>query len=292
MPKSNSVLANANIKDFVPRKHLDLNKCVYVFYGQSGSGKTTCMLNILAECKNCFDYVVVFSKTNGGTNIFNGCWCEAPPAFLFSVYNHEAFVSQFEAHKKRITQLAAINNELRKSGMPPFRLPRLLFVFDDCSSDPKFVRSAELKEIAENGRNWRIVLMVATQYINDIPPPVRSNAHFVFSCIEGNEDNQLKMYRYFFGSAFPNFPTFQSSLTLTTKQKGRALVINRATPPDMDEVNGRVVVDISKCVFKYEFKRFEDYKHTFKLGGKSQWQFSEKRIIKQPSLLESLKCAS
>lgn len=64
-------------------------------------------------------------------------------------------------------------------------------IFDDVTADREFRKSKVLEDLFANGRHYKAMILISCQYIKQLPPPVRSNADYIF--ILHNTKSTLKL---------------------------------------------------------------------------------------------------
>jgi hypothetical protein len=218
---------------------------------------------------------VVYSKTDDANHNFSGKYVDICKSYIHAVPDVDVIREQFEKQKKWIERLMTMNDERKAQGLKPYRLPRLLMVFDDCACDGALMKSDVFEEIAMNGRQYGVYVFFACQYLIKAPPAIRQNAHWVFACAEPSAQVRKKLYDNMF-SVVGTYDQFQR-LFLNTVAGHGALVINKTEFPSVSiRDNGTVVNDISNCVFSYHWPKLAEGK-PFRIGGESQRQFHRER---------------
>ena len=56
-----------------------------------------------------------------------------------------------------------------------------------------------IREIFMNGRHRHVTLVIAVQYVMDMPPDLRTQVDYVFALRENVIKNRERLYRQFFG---------------------------------------------------------------------------------------------
>ena len=64
-------------------------------------------------------------------------------------------------------------------------------IFDDVTANREFRKSKILEDLFANGRHYKAMILISCQYIKQLPPPVRSNADYIF--ILHNTKSTLKL---------------------------------------------------------------------------------------------------
>ena len=132
-----------------------------------------------------------------------------------------------------------------------------LILFDDCGYDTKIAKKKVIKGMFMNGRNWKILLMMAVQYCKSVPPDLRSNADYVFILREPVIGERKKIWNEFAG-VIP-FDAFCEVMDVCTEDYG-CIVLDKTT----------VSNKVEDMFFWY---RAKDPPKKFKVGTKKLWEF-------------------
>jgi hypothetical protein len=146
-----------------------------IIVGKSGSGKTCTLINLLSNphmyggTKPYFDDCVIFSKTaskeeNCADDAYQGVeWLKK-----------ENFINDFD-----IEQIDAIF-ELQKAEIEEkgyVKAQTVLLIFDDCLSEPSFLRSKQFRRLFVESRHYKLTCIINTQSLNAIERTARLNAN-------------------------------------------------------------------------------------------------------------------
>jgi hypothetical protein len=139
---------------------------LHIFQGMTNSGKTNIVKWILYHYakKRLFHKIYVFCPTGMIDNPGNYCKLFDPEYVFYEPSKYEAYFDKIYAYQEK--------NPKR----------RILLLFDDCIGSVKFKNSKFFEKIAISGRHHSISTFVISQYLNSIPPVMRSSAftYFVF----------------------------------------------------------------------------------------------------------------
>ena len=78
-----------------------------------------------------------------------------------------------------------------------------------------------------NGRHWKILYIVALQYVMGIPPQLRTNIDFIFILRENIVANRKRLYDQFAGM-FPDFDSFCQIMDQCTENYECIVIDNNA----------------------------------------------------------------
>lgn len=128
-----------------------------------GSGKSYCIYNLLSKFyKNCFDRVYIYNPSTGNDMTLSEESLGLPAESFFDHVDvdHIEQVIQEQIQQKKDYE----NKKCKKK-----YLDRVLFVFDDCISDPAFVSNRNsniINMLAFKGRHLRCSCILASQSYN------------------------------------------------------------------------------------------------------------------------------
>lgn len=215
-----------------------------VIIGKPGTGKSTLITSLLYEKSHIFPMGVVFS----GTEDSNGHYGKVfPKTFVYNKLD-DGMMRQFIRRQK-----------IAKKHLPN---PWGMMLLDDCTDDPKFLRSPLFQAIFKNGRHWKMLFILSLQYSLDILPTIRTNIDGTFILREPILKTRRKLWENY-ASIVPDFDMFcQLMDQLTTDYT--ALYIHNSTQSN----------DWKDCVFWYKARKVPD---DFKFGSNAFWKHSEHR---------------
>jgi hypothetical protein len=146
-------------------------------------------------------------------------------------------------------------------------------VLDDCMYNSKEIcNDLNIREIFRNGRHFQITIIVAAQYVMDLPVSLRSNVDLVFCMRENNLQNVERLYKSFFG-IFPTKQIFGQAFNTITENYGAIVVDTLSRSNRIDE-----------CVFWY---RAPYPCPPFRLGSSNLWRFHEQHYDEESKFMDT-----
>lgn len=215
-----------------------------VVIGKPGTGKTTCILDILYHKRHLLQSAMIQSGTEDTNGRFGRHF---PPVFIYNALNKDAIRN----YVKRQKLLCEYHEN-----------PWSALVIDDCVDDVTILNSRMFLSIFKMSRHWATLFILALQYCMDAKPAIRNSTDFVFLLREPILSARKNMYSNF-ASIIPTFTLFCQLMDEITEDY-TALVINNRIQSN----------DWTDCVFWYKFS----YRDTFKFGSPYYWDFNTKRF--------------
>ena len=225
------------LKKLDPKSIPDNAVCLFV--GKRGTGKTTCLKDVLYHHRHV-QAGVCMSATEECNEFWKGC---IPDTFIFNEY--DPVVTRKLIKRQRKARQAGVNPK------PVF------FIAEDVLYDKRLSHDMNVRGIFMNGRHWNILFLITMQYVLDIPPGMRSNVDFIFAFREHVMASKEKLWKSFFG-IFPTYEMFDQVFNACTEGYD-CLVLD----------NTRKTNKIEECVFWYKAEQHGD----FKAGSKEYWAF-------------------
>ncbi len=81
-------------------------------------------------------------------------------------------------------------------------------IFDDCIDDPDQFSCRELKRLTTQLRHYHITVIFSTQYVNQLPPRMRTNAMSVI-IFQTDTEGSLRSLHQSYGQKFDSFQDFR-----------------------------------------------------------------------------------
>lgn len=225
-------------------KKFDINRCpdnaVLLFIGKRGSGKSTCMKDILYR-KRRIPSGICMSATESANSFWSDC---IPGTYIFDDYDPRYVQGVIKRQKKIKKQTGRGSNSF--------------IIFEDVIYDSKLNRDTTVREVFLNGRHFGLFVLFAMQYALLIGPALRSNVDYVFLFRETLLSNQERLFKQF-GGLFKSFAMFQEVLNACTENY-ECLVL------DQTQCTSNNIED---CVFWYK----ADIPPPFRAGNATYWQY-------------------
>jgi hypothetical protein len=228
--------------DFSIRK-FDLSKIkdhkTIVIVGRRGTGKTTLITDILYHKRKLPAGLVV-----SGTEAGNGYYRKfVPDSFIYEQYDEDVI--------KRLIDRQTNLKKLKAKHSDCFLL------LDDCLFKPSIMRSETMRFLFMNGRHFSLMVVLAAQYLMDIPAAVRSNTDYIFVFNDPILANRKRFYDHYFG-IFASFAEFQAVYQSCTADFDCLVLDNTVQSSNPQE-----------CCFWYK----ADVHKPFKIGAPEYWRY-------------------
>lgn len=133
--------------------------------------------------------------------------------------------------------------------------PRAFLILDDCLYDSSWVRDKNMRSVFMNGRHYKLLTIITSQYALGITPNLRTNIDWVILCRESITANRRRLYENYAGM-FPTFNVFEQVMNACTDNY-ECLVIHLASRSNK----------LEDQVFWYKADPHESYK----IGAKEFW---------------------
>jgi Poxvirus A32 protein len=216
---------------------------VICIIGKRNTGKSQVIQGLLRANKDICAGIIICPTENG--NSFYSKFC--PDSFIYHDFDPDILSRIMERQKKLVKK----NGKIRSNDF--------FIVLDDCMYNSKEIcNNIHIKEIFRNGRHFQITIIIAVQYVMDLPIPLRSNIDLVFCMRENNLSNLDRLYKSFFG-IFPTKQLFVQAFNMITENYG-AIVIDVLSRSNK----------IEDCIFWYK----APYPcPSFRIGSTDFWNF-------------------
>jgi hypothetical protein len=221
-----------------------------LFVGPRRTGKSTLVMDLLYHMRHKVFSTLVQTPTATTAEDLGKI---IPWSCIHDDFNARQLETAISAQKQLVTTERKL---AQKMGRKPERRI-LLVLLDDCMADPKNMKQKVIQDIFYNGRHYDMLFMNVQQYIMDMPNKLRANIDIVCCTYDNAPDNQERLWKYFFKTAFPALARFKAVYEKATKNFG-ALILDRTL---------RELPDSEK-VFWY---RAQCPAPSYRLGHISQW---------------------
>jgi len=178
--------------------------------GKPGSGKSVLVKYIIAKIAHLIPVGMVLNGTEDANKNYQSIF---PHINVYHKYNENA-IKQFLERQKL----------LLKDNHPN---PWSILIIDDCSYDKKGMNSKLLGEMFRNIRQWKALIIVVTQLVKDVPPPLRENVDYIFLFKEKSESALNKIKESYTGGHFENYDQFIQIFKQIACDYGCMVVDNR-----------------------------------------------------------------
>lgn len=232
-------------------KKFDMNTIkpgkVILMVGKRNTGKSTLIVDVLHHLKNQIPCAVCVSGSEDGNGFYKQYM---PDIMIYNEYDPN-IIQRTVMRQKKITKRKTSGEKVN---------PHCLILLDDCAFDKSIFRSKEMRYIVYNGRHINITLVIAVQYLVDIPADIRTNIDLVFGLRENIVTNKERLYKFFYG-IFPDFHSFCQCFTACTNNF-ECLVCDNTSRSN----------EISECVSWYKAPLHS----VFRFGHPFYWKLAEK----------------
>jgi len=133
-------------------------------FGKRREGKSFCMRWILYHMRGVFPCGIVFSHTD---------------RFIHVEFNANVLDQFMEVQKQRVFR--------HKAGLEPN--PYAFVIFDDVLG-PDLYYDATLRRFFNEGRHYKMFVIISTQYVKGLPPSMRTNTDLAIVYRQGTENTK------------------------------------------------------------------------------------------------------
>lgn len=225
-------------------------------FGSRGSGKSVLMKDILYHYHEYgkVPRICVFSATEGLNSYFSSF---VPATVIHSPVSVAAVTRVYEEQKrlKMRQQLGLVSADTDV---------RLILVLDDLAYSKPMLRSEVLRELLLNGRHSSTILIIAIQYLMDLPINCRSNLDFAFLTNDDNQDNLRRIQNQFASGI--DFPIFKRVFTACTRNFEVFVLPHKK---------------IHEEAVRNTYYYLADAQLSFKFGCAELWQFHDEKYYSE-----------
>lgn len=236
-----------DLNSIPPQSVNDKSGVKIVIIGKPGTGKTSCIQDIIASKAHITPVAQIFSGTEDSNHFYSD---KFPGVCVFNKLDEKA-VESFVTRQK--------------AAMKYLENPWAIQIIDDCTDDPKVLTKPLFQSYYKNGRHWKMIHILSLQYCLDIRPNIRTNIDYTFILRETNLKNRKSLHENYAG-CIDNFQDFCDIMDQITEDY-TALVINNRVQSNK----------IEDCVFWYKAKP-DRLPPNWKFGHPSAWDFHFERL--------------
>ena len=195
--------------------------------GMRGSGKSNMLKYIVGLSKHEFQAIFLISPTEQINKFYSGL---IKPENIFANYD--------ELWTERLMKKMVEMN----TDKPASESSHVLLILDDCIADVNFNKSKCLKALFVRGRHLKISIIITSQYINSLPPIIRSNCDFIAVSQINTQGLDLLVNEYRFGCI--DKAAFKKLYYKNTSNYGFLLINCNccSNNENIDEIYGSLVV--------------------------------------------------
>ena len=233
-------------------RKFDMNRIgkgsVCVMIGKRNTGKSFLTKDLLYY-KRDIPIGTVISGTEGANQFYSKI---VPPLFIHEEYSPEIIANSVKRQKLVVSKMREQENKYGKSNIDPYAF----VILDDCLYDNTWTKDTNVRSLFMNGRHYKVLLIITSQYSLGIPPNLRCNIDFVFILRENIVNNRKRLYDNYAGM-FPTFEVFCQVMDQCTENY-ECLVIDNTSKSNK----------IEDMVFWYK----ADDHDNFTMGSPEFWQ--------------------
>lgn len=215
--------------------------------GPSFSGKTSCILDLLAAKQKILDYAICFSYTEKYNKTFEK---HIPKEMIHYSLEQPVFNAVINYHKDQFMQ----NPDLR-----------VAIVLDDVMGSPDFLNWQLVKEMFYQSRHLGIFFIVVTQHLMLIKNCFRNNCTIIFFCKQPSCTTRRSYHTQFF-SAIAKYLDFDKIFQFYTSDN-RVLVAKFGK----DAVSYDAMANLA--YYKSNSFRNGQYVRQFRIGSPELWEY-------------------
>lgn len=194
---------------------------VYMICGLQGGGKSHLIRYMMRECRDRFDFGIVFSNTGFVEGNFD---------YISRPFVHLQYSSGVLHNFKKLLE-----------GQIEAGKPRRAFViFDDCITGPQW-KCPELVSLVTQVRHYGVTIFISTQYPKAITPLVRTNTWLAIMFAFSTEDS-LKALWSNYGQHYGSYQEFKQYFLAATGKRHQFVVYNAREGGDDSRDRYRVMI--------------------------------------------------
>lgn len=220
---------------------------IILMVGKRNTGKSTLVVDVLKHFRDSVPCAVVVSGSESG----NGFYAQYIPKIMIHHEYDEDIIQKTIVRQKKITRRYNAGEKVN---------PHTLLILDDIAYDKAIYRQKSIREMIYNGRHFNLTVIIAVQYLVDIPADVRTNIDLIFGLRENILSNKERLYKFFYG-IFPDFHSFSQAFNACTNDF-ECLVCDNTSRSN----------NLSDCVYWYKAPLHP----VFRFGHPHYWELAER----------------
>ena len=170
-------------------RKFDMNKIgkgsVVIMIGKRNTGKSFLTKDLLWY-KRDIPIGTVISGTEGANQFYSKI---VPPLFIHEEYSAEIIANSLKRQKLVVQKMREQEEQYGQSNIDP----HAFVILDDCLYDNSWTKDTNIRSLFMNGRHYKVLMIITSQYSLGIPPNLRCNVDFVFIFRENIVNNRKRL---------------------------------------------------------------------------------------------------
>lgn len=220
-----------------------------VVVGKPKSGKSRLISSLLYLKKHIFPVAQIQSGTEDSNEYYKS---KFPNLFIYPKLNTDAiesFIKRQKIAKKHLEN------------------PWAILLLDDCTDNPKTLKSPLFQGIFKNGRQWDLWHILSLQYSMDVLPVIRTCVDNSFLLRESSRRGRKTLFENY-ASAIPTLEDFNDIMDEITVDYTSLFIDNSVQSNNFED-----------CVYYYR-ANLDRIPENFKFGCQAYWDFHNERYNK------------
>lgn len=205
-----------------------------IIIGKPRTGKTRLISSLLYYKKHIFPVGMIQSGTEDSTG-FYGKIC--PNLFIYPKLNTNAVESFIRRQKLAKRYLEN---------------PWSVLLLDDCTDNPRTLKTPLFQGIFKNGRQWDLWFILSLQYSMDVLPVLRTCVDNSFILKESSRKNRMKLWENY-ASVIPTYDDFSDIMDEMTNDFSSIYIDNSIQSNNFDDAVYWYRAKLDRMPEKWEF---------------------------------------
>ena len=194
------------------------NEAVVLALGRRRSGKTTNIFSIMEKKKDVFDLVLVFCGS-AATRLEYAK--RVPRRFIYDEIKIDVLETLVKMQDKSVQDKKDVRN--------------VCVVIDDCGFQTALLRKQIFRQLFQNGRHYKIFLILSLQYSLGVLPALRGQIDYVICSQEKSVTYRKKIFEHY-SIGFKSFKSFdQVFLACTTNFESFVIGVAASSSPEISK---------------------------------------------------------